>query len=64
MTTKQDNTRKRNWDIRMLRGCWAIISSLPISALNKQLALGAIDEILKELGADTEQVHRAKTSSK
>lgn len=67
ITTRQQEAQKRNWRIKQLRGCWATINSLPISKLNKQLALGAIDEILKELGADTELVHRDKvlnTSSK
>jgi hypothetical protein len=64
MTTKQEEARQNNWRIHQLRGCWATIDSLPITKLNKQLALGAVDEILKELGADTELVHREKERSK
>jgi hypothetical protein len=60
MSEKQKIARINNWNIKTVRGCYALIDRLPINTKVKQAALTSINLVLVELHADTELIHRQK----
>jgi len=60
MSDKQKLARINNWNIKTVRGCYALIERLPINPKVKQQALTSINLVLIELKADTELIHRQK----
>jgi len=55
-TPKQRSARERNWDIKIIRGCYWNIKKLRISERLKEQLLTGLESALEEYGAETEHI--------